>query len=215
MGTRGAYGFRLNETDYIIYNHWDSYPGGLGQSILDQLLGQDIDQMREAVAKLQPVNDRTDHPTPELIEKYKSYADTNVGNQDLDDWYCLLRRTQGTIIPFLTGGVEHYIDGAGFLLDSLFCEWAYIINLDTEMLEIYSGFHQNPGDPESDGRYAATPDPNGSHRNTNYYGVRQIYQVPLVHVLSGALAGDKQTGLWEHLNNPEEINEDGSYKEDD
>lgn len=29
------------------------------------------------------------------------------------------------------------IDNVSFLQDSLFCEWGYVINLDTNVLEIY------------------------------------------------------------------------------
>ena len=34
MGTRGLYGFRKNGVDKVTYNHWDSYPDGLGKQIL-------------------------------------------------------------------------------------------------------------------------------------------------------------------------------------
>lgn len=44
------------------------------------------------------------------------------------------------------------IDSAGFLADSLFCEWAYVINLDDCVLEVYRGFQS---EPHSKGRYAA------------------------------------------------------------
>ena len=33
MGTRGIYGFRLNNTDKLTYNHYDSYPSSLGEDI--------------------------------------------------------------------------------------------------------------------------------------------------------------------------------------
>jgi len=31
-----------------------------------------------------------------------------------------------------------------FIKNSLFCEWAYIINLDSKELEIYKGFQKEP-----------------------------------------------------------------------
>ena len=31
MGTRGAYGFRINDKDKVTYNHFDSYPDGFGK----------------------------------------------------------------------------------------------------------------------------------------------------------------------------------------
>lgn len=34
MSTRGAWGFRKDEQDKVTFNHWDSYPSGLGESVL-------------------------------------------------------------------------------------------------------------------------------------------------------------------------------------
>lgn len=47
----------------------------------------------------------------------------------------------------------HYKDASSFVSEGLFCEWAYIINLDNRSLEIYSGFHA----PQGQGRYNQTP----------------------------------------------------------
>jgi hypothetical protein len=46
------------------------------------------------------------------------------------------------------------IDSKGFLSDSLFCEWAYIINLDKEVLEVYEGFQEEESDNRFKGDYA-------------------------------------------------------------
>ena len=45
--------------------------------------------------------------------------------------------------------VEFLSDYREFAGDSLFCEWAYVIDLDNETFEIYKGFNKNPLD-ESD-----------------------------------------------------------------
>ena len=31
-----------------------------------------------------------------------------------------------------------------FASDGLFCEWAYVIDLDTRRFEVYTGFHKEP-----------------------------------------------------------------------
>lgn len=82
-----------------------------------------------------------------------------------------------------------------FLIDSLFCEWAYIINLDSGKLEIYHGFNH---DPDALGRYASqniprnwsgishmvVVGPNGEAEPVDwkpktYYGVALAQEVPL------------------------------------
>ena len=51
------------------------------------------------------------------------------------------------------------IDNHDFILDSLFCEYVYIINLDTNMLECWKGFQTIPN---KGNRY-------GQECNENYY----------------------------------------------
>jgi len=43
-------------------------------------------------------------------------------------------------------------NGIDFIYDSLWCEWAYMINLETQCLEIYRGFNT---DPQEAGPYAS------------------------------------------------------------
>ena len=66
------------------------------------------------------------------------------------------------------------IDSSGFLLDSLFCEWAYIVNLDTGKLELYRGFNKKP----SDGRYGNILEDKPEWREAEYYGVALIGEIP-------------------------------------
>jgi len=63
------------------------------------------------------------------------------------------------------------IDNAGFLKESLHCEWGYVINLDKNVLEIYKGYNAKPGNGKR-GRYAdAGPSESG------YYGCVLIKEI--------------------------------------
>ena len=70
--------------------------------------------------------------------KNKSY-NKNVGNSSKNDYYyyCLTRETQGDLDAIVSLGFM--IDSKAFLKDDLMCEWAYIINLDSEKLDVYTG----------------------------------------------------------------------------
>ncbi len=140
MGTRGIIAFHHKDQTKATYNHFDSYPEGLGVDMLAFLRSAaDIDALRESVANLQVVSDDVP-PTSEQIEALAQYAKRNVGTQTLDDWYVLLRETQGDPAAILTAG---YIeDQFGFGYDSLFCEWGYVIDLDTENFDVYRGFNK-------------------------------------------------------------------------
>jgi hypothetical protein len=150
MGTRGALGFVVDETAKITYNHFDSYPDGLGddtlawlRTTLDEGREQEVrDQARALVAV-----DEDSEPTAEEWERFGHLADRNVSTGQ--DWYALLRDTQGDAGKILEAGA--YADASTFPLDSLFCEWAYLVDFDTRTFEVYEGFRRTPA---TEGRWA-------------------------------------------------------------
>jgi hypothetical protein len=155
MGTRGCYGVRIDGKDHITYNHFDSYPAGLGTDIVaailyEQKINGNLDKWKEKARQLKGVKD-TDTPTEEDKQRFAAYYDETVSNKSEDDWYCLLRRLQGDIAMMLDLGT--YIDNHNFMQNGLFCEWAYIINFDTDELEVYRGFYKEP----QAGRFANLP----------------------------------------------------------
>lgn len=48
-------------------------------------------------------------------------------------------------------GEVDLFDSLGFAQDSLFCEWAYVLDLDTRRLEVFRGFQEQP---HKEGRFA-------------------------------------------------------------
>lgn len=180
MGTRGAYGFRINGKDKVTYNHWDSYPDHLGKKILEYVSGTPLEMMIECANRIILV-DENSHPSSELIHRYKKYADIGVSECRYEDWYCLIRKTQGDLFAY-NNSLSHMIDYQEFLSDSLFCEWAYIINLDTKNFEAYQGFNKNP---KAKGRYAKRK----IRGNHNYKGVALIKEIPLADITENTIAG--------------------------
>ena len=89
--------------------------------------------------------------TPDQVKKYAKYADTRVSTRNPCEWYVLLRGTQGSIARILDAGI--FINSNDFILDSLFCEYGYILNLDDMTLELYQGFQKKR---HSAGRYSTT-----------------------------------------------------------
>jgi len=181
MGTRGAYGFRINGKDKITYNHYDSYPSYLGSSILGFIEETPIEDMKSIAEKITLIINQDAAPSEQDISRYKDFMDLEVSKQSEKDWYCLLRKAQGNLNIYKNPSFLHMIDNHDFLLDSLFCEWAYIINLDEKALEIYTGFNKNR---HAKGRYASGKDPQS---DKDYYGVALVVSIPL-----SALKEDKE-----------------------
>ena len=178
MGTRAAYGFRINNEDKLTYNHWDGYPSYLGGELTKQfanfinspktrlvkrdadgvyidgdlLCASQLDVARKNVEALQLVSDDVP-PTEEQKKQLEAYTNLEVNERTDDTWYCLLRESQGSISDILNGKLLYMENGNDFIVDSLFCEWAYIFNFDTQRLEMYKGFNK-ASDPRLHGRYA-------------------------------------------------------------
>lgn len=112
------------------YGHWDGYPGGAGVQILRFLkTPRNIARLRSGLPFIR-------------FSTEKFYCVRSV------DQVPFLGSTQ--FIPQLAeagdkGGevtVEVGMD-LEFASDPLFCEWAYVVDLDAECLEAYKGDHDN------------------------------------------------------------------------
>lgn len=174
MGTRGAIGFKLDQKEVIFYNHWDSYPDGLGQDMVDYVRSvSDWNAIRDQVTAFEAV-DRDQKPTAEQKAWAHKLGTVNlsVSERSENDWYCLTHAAQGDIALQLELGFGEL--GNDFPRDSLFCEYAYIINLDTMELEFYEGFNENR---EAEGRYARGDDEDFARHG--YAGVRLVGEAPL------------------------------------
>lgn len=128
------------------YGQWDGYFRGQGKEILSFLQQVDIDAFKAKVKNIKPVDD--------------------------DE----LERSSGakTLSYILGGGTEVAPLSVEFAGDSLFCEFAYVIDLDNDALEVYTGFHQTPGPPEE--RFA-----NVEH-NGRYYPVQLLKTVSFAEI---------------------------------
>lgn len=171
MGTRGLVGFIVNEKIKASYNHSSSYPEHLGKIVLEFIKEQgSFVGLRDKVEVLKLVTENK-KPTKKDIEYYNEFLNLGVGDGKADSWYCLLRELQGgnLLKQVDSGKVKHIIDDSDYINDSLFCEYVYLINLDTFKLEYYIGFQH-------------IPDFNsklGSKSNEGYYPCRLVKEYDL------------------------------------
>jgi len=167
MGTRGTVGFRKNGVDKLMYNHYDSYPDGLGAQVVEFLKETSVAVISEIFDKIEMVDGDT-KPTAEQIEHCKGWTDLTVSEQSTSDWYCLLRDAQGELGAFKKG-LRYMLAANDFIKDSLFCEYGYIVNLDDNVLEFWLGFQKKP---QEGNRY-------GTIKCDDYYPCRLVKTYPL------------------------------------
>lgn len=146
MGTRNLTCV-VRDGEFVVaqYGQWDGYPSGQGATVLSFLQTTD---WNEFVKRL----DQVRWLTEEEVEKINSEIDEQTEGKALPDLYPWLSRDAGadvlSYIGNLSEGEELALrDAHAFAGDSLFCEWAYVIDVNNAELSVYRGFNQ---DPEAD-----------------------------------------------------------------
>ena len=133
MSTRGIYGFYINGTEKLAYNHSDSYPSLLGVKILNELRDvQDWELVKKRIASLIAIHETRklgNHDDIFRTELRRHYPDLKCRGTPRD-YYELMAPLQGTLEPFLSEKLSFMATANEFIDDSLFCEWGYIANLD-------------------------------------------------------------------------------------
>lgn len=130
MGTRNLTSVIYQEKTRVAqYGQWDGYPEGQGKTVLEFLKTFNPDKFKEQLLKIRWI-------TSEEADKI---------NKD-KDWttkYPHLSRDRGANILNLIHSestkIDFLVDSSEFIKDGLFCEWAYIIDLDKNTLDVYSG----------------------------------------------------------------------------
>lgn len=136
MSTRGAFGFTKNGVNKITYNHFDSYPTGLGLDIIEFIMNNNIEKMNKIFNSITMVK-YDDVPTVDQLKILEEYFGSKIDIRKIKDMEDLIGSNQ--YITDFQKGFPFMLDNEKFMGDSLFCEYAYIINLDDNTLEVYYG----------------------------------------------------------------------------
>ena len=125
----GVIGLRVNFVDKITYVHKGE---GIEERVLEWCREQkDWRRIRRLALAMKRV---TGEPTDDQILEYciNTGIDIPTGSPD---WYEIMRPNQGDLSRILAG--KFYKDYKEFMVGSLFCKFAIIINLDRMELEVY------------------------------------------------------------------------------
>ena len=176
MGTRHLVCAVLNNEFKIAqYGQFDGYPDGAGREVCEFVKKTDMDKFKSCLSKVVSVDDEF---LDKLFQKYgkdgwMSMEESNRLQADHPEFH---RNTSAQIFDLVMNDTEAVSLAVDFGYDSLFCEYAYVLNMDNETLEFYKGFQKAP---HSCGRWAKN-EPN----EHGYYPVNGYYPVKLDETIS-------------------------------
>jgi hypothetical protein len=159
---------KLNEELKLAnYGQWDGYPTGQGETIAAFIQAYLLDDTLRAefAAKVAKLKFGTDAELAEIekdwektVEKHEAAAAKGhyVSKYELAKFVAFDRDTGATILQKIWEGLGCDIvkDDSEFLKDTLFCEWAYCVDLDTCKVDVYVGGLK--GTDGADGKPAAS-----------------------------------------------------------
>jgi len=145
MGTRNLTGVIKNgEYRVAQYGQWDGYPEGQGATVYDFLMGDgNIARLESNLDNCRWVTD-ADYAKARKeigVEEGVGYLTMEQSEMWAERFPTLHRDTCATILFLVSqadGNPVVLKNDAEFLNDGLFCEWAYVIDLDTRELRVYT-----------------------------------------------------------------------------
>jgi len=176
MGTRNLT-IVVKDKKYRVaqYAQWDGYPTGQGVTIAEFIQNKmDLRKFKKAI-------DNTKFITSEEITARwriagaddSDYVDSKVSNKFEELYPELSRNTGADVLEIIQdnsgGNLQNSVDFVG---DSLFCEWAYVIDLDKKMVEVYKGFNEKPLTKRD--RFYKIKTTEGGNSNHNYKQVKLL-----------------------------------------
>jgi len=138
----------VKDGDYKVaqYGQWDGYPGGQGTDVLNFLRNMNREVFEDRVNALSWL---TDEESKMRWVECGADPDSDMVGMDVADKhreaYPESSRDTGADVLKTIRDSERPLklkDSRTFAGDSLFCEWAYVVDLDTNVLEVYRGFNK-------------------------------------------------------------------------
>jgi hypothetical protein len=184
MGTRNSVIVIVdNEPKIAKYCQWDGYPSGRGIELLRVLQKHtNLELMKEKVKAVKSLTDE------EVNERWKQagadgsgWATLTVADKFKKTNAHLSRDMGGEEVLDLVmnGDIDETYLNPNFVADSLFCEWAYVVDLDKKTFEVYKGFNDHTPLTPQDRFFDKTK------QGAEYHPVKLLVEYSLIDLPSG------------------------------
>jgi hypothetical protein len=146
MGTRHLIAVKLGgEPKIAQYGQWDGYPSGQGFTVLEFLRKYDRPKFENRLITTRFANEIDNQNMDSFFKMIGANDGWMTEQQSIkfkEEYPFASRDVGGNILQLVYDSeLEEVIlnDNMDFLEDTTFCEWAYIIDLDANTLEVYDG----------------------------------------------------------------------------
>ena len=180
MGTRNLTMVISNkETKVAQYGQWDGYPSGQGATALEFLHNVDIRQFEEKLKSVKFINEDKQKEIDQWLKSIgckDGWMNMEQSAQYQRKYPFLTRDNGAKVLQMIMDSEDEEIwlhDQTEFAADSLFCEWAYVIDLDKGYFEVYEGFQKKPLGKTQRFKYLE-----GKEEN-EYYPIRMVKKYDL------------------------------------
>lgn len=147
MGTRNLTCVFVNgEYKVAQYGQWDGYPSGSGVEVLDFCRSMNLGKFLESLKNCYWISEEENKSRwSECGANDSGWVNSEVSAKHNQLYPENSRDTGSEILEIVYNSEKKIglVNSIDFAKDSLFCEWAYIIDLDKNKLECFEGFNKN------------------------------------------------------------------------
>lgn len=144
MGTRHMIGV-IHEGKYKIaqYGQWDGYPDGQGSVVLEFLSNMDMETMKHKLKNCKFVDRAAIRQlyvaAGDSPDNTSGFVSMEIADRFSKMWPSLSRDTGADILNIVYESANEVplTDNSDFLNDDVFCEFAYVVDLDKQSLRFY------------------------------------------------------------------------------
>jgi hypothetical protein len=178
MGTRHLIAVQLGGKYKVAqYGQWDGYPSGQGATVLEFLQQVNLEEFKERVGKLKWVRKgmiEAAYKKLGIHGDWMTMEESARFREAHPEWH---RDTGAGILSLIMERDKLYLQNAiEFAGDGLFCEWCYVIDLDENTFEVYSGFKKGP--LPTNGRFEKYDDPTSEYWPVSLLKVYWLHNLP-------------------------------------
>ncbi len=179
MGTRNLTMVYV-DGDYRIaqYGQWDGYPSGQGITALEFIRDEFKPSfIFEQLPKIRQVKQKEIDDFNKKVGSENGWLDQAQAEIYHREFPYLTRDNGAKVLSMIQNSIDEEIildNDLKFAADSLFCEWAYVIDFDRQTFEVYEGFNKKKLNDDERFSFLNKKCKKGKPGDTKFYPIKHV-----------------------------------------